>query len=388
MAAGAGQVKGWCPGALRPMLSGDGLVLRVRPHAGRLTADQAQALADLAQRYGNGLIDLGSRAHLQLRGVTEAVLPALHQALQELGLLDPDPESEARRNILTTPLWRADDPTLDLVAGLETALARAPALPAKFGFAVDTAAAAAVLGGASGDIRIERAENGLILRAEGTRLGQPVTLEDAIPEAMRLLAWFLAQGAATRMARLLAQGVAPPLNATTPPLTAPALCLGPVATGLCLALPFGQMQAETLAALAVAPLRLTPWRSVVLEGVTDFPDLPGVIRDPDAALLRVEACTGAPGCTSAEAATRDLARSLTQDLADELPRLQGAGCQLHVSGCSKGCAHPGPARLTLTARAGRFDLIENGPANGTALYRGLTQPDLIAVLRGRLAQPN
>ena len=25
------EIKGWCPGALRPMLSGDGLVVRVRP---------------------------------------------------------------------------------------------------------------------------------------------------------------------------------------------------------------------------------------------------------------------------------------------------------------------------------------------------------------------
>ncbi len=28
------DVKGWCPGALRPMESGDGLVVRVRPRAG------------------------------------------------------------------------------------------------------------------------------------------------------------------------------------------------------------------------------------------------------------------------------------------------------------------------------------------------------------------
>ena len=39
------QVKGWCPGALRPMLSGDGLVLRVRPHGGRLSQAQAAGIA-------------------------------------------------------------------------------------------------------------------------------------------------------------------------------------------------------------------------------------------------------------------------------------------------------------------------------------------------------
>ncbi len=25
------EIKGWCPGALRPMQSGDGLVVRIRP---------------------------------------------------------------------------------------------------------------------------------------------------------------------------------------------------------------------------------------------------------------------------------------------------------------------------------------------------------------------
>ena len=34
MTATAHLRKGWCPGALRPMQSGDGLLLRVRPKAG------------------------------------------------------------------------------------------------------------------------------------------------------------------------------------------------------------------------------------------------------------------------------------------------------------------------------------------------------------------
>ena len=33
----AWEIKGWCPGALRPMQSGDGLVTRIRPPLGRLT---------------------------------------------------------------------------------------------------------------------------------------------------------------------------------------------------------------------------------------------------------------------------------------------------------------------------------------------------------------
>ncbi|MBJ2149755.1 hypothetical protein [Paracoccus sp. IB05] len=366
-----GQIRGWCPGALRPMMSGDGLVLRIRPHAGRLLPEQVLALADLAETHGNGLIDLGSRAHLQLRGVTEAALPALHQALISLDLLDFSAEAEARRNILTTPLHRAGDETLTLVEGLEEALRDAPVLPAKFGFAVDTGAAA-ILGGASADLRIERAAQGLILRAEGMDRGEPVTQDTAIPRLIEVLHWFLAQGAATRMARLAAR---PPLNATELPMTGPALVPGRTAAGLCLALPFGQIGAAKLRALAVAPLRLTPWRSVIVEGITRAP-VTGLIEDPHDPLLRVAACTGAPGCLSAEAPVRGLARSLAP--------LVPAGALLHVSGCGKGCAHPRPARLTLTARQGRFDLIEDGTASASPALRGLSPDDLPAILRGRL----
>jgi precorrin-3B synthase len=40
--------KGWCPGALLPMETGDGLLARVRAPRGRLSLDQAAALADAA----------------------------------------------------------------------------------------------------------------------------------------------------------------------------------------------------------------------------------------------------------------------------------------------------------------------------------------------------
>ncbi|MFT4152064.1 MAG: hypothetical protein QM656_17810, partial [Paracoccaceae bacterium] len=361
----------------RPMETGDGLVVRIRPHGSRLTAEQARALAGLAVAHGNGLIDLGSRAHVQVRGVRADGLPALHAALAGLGLLDPDPHAEARRNILTTPVWQGDE-TPRLVAALEAALHAAPDLPPKFGFAVDTGRVA-VLGTASADIRIERGTGGgLILRADGMAAGEPVTTATAAPRAVGLAHWFAAhRDQETRMARLLATGAAPPRAATEAPERGAPLLPGPGAGGLCLALPFGRMRAETLHALAVAPLRLTPWRSVVVEGIASLPVPDDLIADPDDPLLRVAACTGAPGCASASVATRDIARSLAP--------LVPAGCTLHVAGCAKGCAHSGAADVTLTGRDGRFDLILNGPAGGTPVARGLNPDTLSDLLRGHLA---
>ena len=55
--AAAFEIKGWCPGALRPMPSGDGLLVRIRPWCGAFTLEQAAGLSDIAARLGNGHID-------------------------------------------------------------------------------------------------------------------------------------------------------------------------------------------------------------------------------------------------------------------------------------------------------------------------------------------
>ena len=96
--------KGWCPGALRPMETGDGLLARVRAPRGRLSLDQAAALADAAIACGNGAIGLSARANLHLRGLSESTLPDLHARLEDAGLIDADPEIERLRNIVASPL--------------------------------------------------------------------------------------------------------------------------------------------------------------------------------------------------------------------------------------------------------------------------------------------
>ncbi|WP_227650486.1 hypothetical protein, partial [Klebsiella pneumoniae] len=45
--------RGWCPGALRPMATGDGLLVRVHPPAGRLSVADLRLVARLARDTGN-----------------------------------------------------------------------------------------------------------------------------------------------------------------------------------------------------------------------------------------------------------------------------------------------------------------------------------------------
>ena len=158
--------KGWCPGALRPMATGDGLLVRVRASGGRLTLDQAVAIADGALACGNGAISLSARGNLQVRGVSEKTLPDLHARLAAADLLDTDPEVERLRNIVVSPLSDIDpDAAFDFaphLAALERELAKDAALrllPSKFSFILDAGGRLPV-GDIDADIRFEAARDG------------------------------------------------------------------------------------------------------------------------------------------------------------------------------------------------------------------------------------
>ncbi|MBB4256299.1 MULTISPECIES: precorrin-3B synthase [unclassified Bradyrhizobium] len=376
----AATVKGWCPGALRPMLSGDGLVVRVRPFGGRLEAPQITGLAELAGQHGNGLIDVTSRANLQIRGVSEEGHRPLIDGLARLALLDPDPATEARRNILVTPFWRAGDATQSLAAELEEALEdNALALPTKFGFAIDDGTSR-VLAGDSADIRIERDRTGgLLVRADGAKLGRSVARGEAVSTALALAGWFLVSGGATggrgRMAAHIASGAALPQSLRGETEPAPVMAAsrpGHYPQGAMVGVAFGQMLHTTLHQFAGCghALRMTPWRMVLSEGKREMPSAPGLITEPFDPALRVIACSGAPRCREAHADTRALAAALA-------PRI-AADTRLHVSGCGKGCAHSGTAAVTLVATRAGFDLVRDGSIRDEPVLRGLNGADIVS----------
>jgi precorrin-3B synthase len=373
-------IKGWCPSAHRPMQSGDGLVARIRPRQGWLSATQAVAIAELAERYGNGLIDLTGRANLQVRGLRAEGHQALVAALAELGLIDADVEIEAQRNILVAPFLREGDDTQTLAVELERALGeQSLGLPEKLGFAVDCGETR-LLARASADIRIERsADGGLMVRADGAEHGRVVTGANAIDLALSLTRWFLASGGASggrgRMAAHIGRGAKLPDTLAGDAVPARALLTpapGVYASGALVGIAFGQMRSATLKFLGEceANLRMTPWRMILLEGLREMPVHEGIVASADDPLLRIAACTGAPACEAAYAETRALAAAL----APHLP----AQAKLHVSGCAKGCAHPGVADVTLVATSDGFDLVGRGTTRDAPSLRGLSRADILA----------
>ena len=350
--------RGWCPTLFDPMPTGDGLLVRVKPPGSRLTAAAAQTLADAAERHGNGIIELTGRGNLQVRGLSAASVPLFAAAMVAAGLASADPAAEARRTVLCAPLAAAD-PTaapdaLALALAIEAMLAATPTqLASKFGVAVDgggvlpLAVDADIVVRTDGRIHCVEAGGGMPKRMP------PFETVDAI----RRIA--MASGGQ----RLRRVGCA--LELHQPPV-------GPIPHAFGFGLPFGQTDAAALRTLAAFAetgdglLRLTPWRAILLHGVMSHP-LPGFITDTADPRLRAAACIGSAGCASGTVAARADAAWLA--------RLDLPGT-LHVSGCAKGCAHPGPAATTLTGDAGRYTLARHG----VPIAAGLTREQAAALL--------
>ena len=361
------EIKGWCPGALRPMESGDGLLVRVKPWCSTLSLEQADGLADIAERLGNRHIDLTRRANLQLRGLREQSLTELHRALDRLDLLDPDPETEAARSVMVGPL--AGPEARALASSLTDALLAdrrlAATLPAKFGWLVDAAGPASIIGERA-DLALSLLSKGVALRVDGRWLGV----------APRDQAVSLALSSARAH---IAGRESPPLATMEADPVPGRRMLGAAGGAFGVAALFGRLEADQLRSLVAlaakagaSELRLSPWRALYIDAPIEGAHGLGLIVDDDDPLLRIDACPGKPACRSASVDTRRDARRLAA---------LGFAGSLHVSGCAKGCARSAPADLVLVGSDGRYGVVRNGAARDLP-QQTIDPDDLAMVLRG------
>ena len=356
-----------CPGALRLHAAADGPLARVRLPGGLLTGDQLAVLGELAQTWGDGHLELTSRANVQLRGLREADPTALAARLSAAGLL-PSATHETVRNIAAPALAEAS--LRELVAALDRGLCADPALaalPGRFLFALgdvplhaDLAAVpapgdtfAVLFAGTDPGLRVGRADVVTTLLTAARAFLAERAAADGPVWRLRELSDGPARVAARTAAELLLQRhptdpPGPPQTGTT---TAP-LGVLPQADGLSAAgalVPLGRLGGAALRLLTEAHrLVVTPARGVLVPDLTPEAARRWSRRLAEAGLpvgatsrwSGVTACAGRPGCAKALADVRADADA-TSRYADGLP--------VHWIGCGRGCGSPSGPHVRVEA---------------------------------------
>jgi precorrin-3B synthase len=343
--------RGACPSLAAPMASGDGLLVRLVLPEG-LSAVQLAGLARAAARFGSGLIEVTSRGSLQIRGLRAETVAGLAEVVERSGIWAP-----AGPPVQTSPLAGRDPAELADPRPLAAALRGfVGPLPPKVAVVVD-GGGRLHLDAVAADVRLRAVSGGWLLSVGGTAAAaQPLGVFDeagAAAAGLDLLGLLSRRWARARDLDLSDRGGAEPPRPRPPvtPVGRFRLIEG-FARGV--ALPFGQADSRTLAALAataetakmIAPV---PGRALLVIGLSDEADRRllaaagqlGLVTEPDDARLSVVACAGAPACASARLPTRAMAGAVAA------ARMAPDGVRLHLSGCAKRCAQPHGAAVTL-----------------------------------------
>jgi precorrin-3B synthase len=376
------------------MQTGDGLLVRLIPHE-PIDIEKLCTLCTAAEEHGNGIIEITQLGSLQIRGLHEASAATFAGTIASLEI-----GADAGPPLVTSPLLGLDpdepfDSTVVVSSVRNTLQQVRPSLESlgpKVSVLID-GGGQLHLDAVSADIRLVATANSLFqLSLAGSarnaaHLGYVPTdrVTATVEELLRRIA---IRGPAARAKDLahdqqigevrrscgdsVIDGPAPNPRPPAETVGSYRLAKGNVARGF--ALPFGHTTAGALRRFARAAadtgasaIRPAPGRSLLVIGlssqtVADKLCKAAVAEDfvVDAHDLRrhVVACAGAPACASAELATRQLAPAVARAIRS----WAGTSNIVHLSGCSKGCAHPGPAALTL---AGPDRLIVNGRASDT-----------------------
>lgn len=399
--------RGACPSLREPMATGDGLLVRLSPAGTGWTPHELSTLAAAAARFGNGILEVTSRGNLQIRGLTPESAEGLAKQVEaaaiplRIGLaIDTGPLAGIDADEIADPL--------PLARALHEAVEAAK-------LASRLAPKCAVVIDGGGRLPLDDVIADVRLAVDPTVAGQWLisvggTAQEARPVAsvaatevvaavIGLLETIAAKGSIARGRDLTDADLAAFGPATQKAPARPAIApvgLFPLADGslaTAFALPFGQMDADTLIAFSAvvadagaSEIRLAPGRGLIVPGLfaetwaaVEAKALElGFITDAQDLRLCVAACAGAPYCASAHFATRSLGAEIAAQSPDFL-----AGGMLHISGCAKRCAEPPAPDFTLLGVEGGC-LVLSGDGRNAPPTDAVAPEEALAALR-RLA---
>src|SRR6218665_2821002 len=133
-----------CPGLLRIVQAKDGGICRIKLPGGRLSVEQAQVIAEAAERHASGVLETTNRANLQIRGIRAGEEQALIATLLAAELGPQNSDADDVRNLMLSPVAGVDPQALQdvrpLAAQLLALLENTESLPqisAKFAVQLD-----------------------------------------------------------------------------------------------------------------------------------------------------------------------------------------------------------------------------------------------------------
>jgi precorrin-3B synthase len=356
------------------MPTGDGLLARLMPPT-PLSLDAFAALCDASQAHGNGIMEVTQRGSLQVRGLSPDSAVLFARTVAALGL-----GAESSPVILASPLFGLDAresvdlPALSVELRAKLAQYTQPkTIGPKVSVLID-GGGALHLDEVPADLRLRVVSASRFhLSMAGNALNAMnlgwVEPGRAVYAMAQLLMAIANRGEAARardfandgdtlrasLEGMLTPG-APPPRPRAEPVGTHRLNDGRVARGIAPAFGYGEAGSlkrltRAAAACGAASIRPAPGRALLFIGLTpaaaeEFAAVAvgdGWVVRPDDVRRHVIACAGAPACASASLSTRQLAPAIAQAAK---PLLDGS-ITIHVSGCAKGCAHPGAAALTL-----------------------------------------
>lgn len=372
-------VRGYCPSIYSPMASRDGWLVRMRAPLNGFTARQGLFLSRVAQKYCDGLLQLTSRANIQLRVTKQEDIKIILRAAIDEGLIYPDQACERRLNIIINPHIASKAPphsdTLRCGHMLRQLLLThhdLDTLNPKFGFVVD--------GGMDPNvnclysdvtIRYQPQNDEWFVQCGDFRSGAcswhvAARIAVQLAQAFVVLNWMRRPVRCAKETKYLFEKAGVKytfcpydFSAKKAYLRQP---LGQLAGGFMgVHVPFGQLSAALLKACCSLlskhshkPFFLTPWQGLIFPDIKNIDFQREFVVSEDDPRLRIFACPGQGGCPQALGKTYDLIPSLLSALPHDKI--------VHVSACTKGCVWPHRADYTIVAQKQGYGLIYDGDA--------------------------
>lgn len=415
-----------------PQRQKDFFMQRVKLPAGIISADQALKVAQLAERYAQGLVHLTTRGSIELHWLTEENLVTVAGELAQVGLYNRGACGGAVRGVICGSLSAAGAPALEaLVRKIHrhfTGNPRFEKLPKKFkiGVEADTSSRRHLIQdlglipapSADGESRYDVYAAGGLGRepVPGFLLAQGVAEDALLPLIETVLKLYEARTPAGKRLKHLVREMGQEAfrkEVLEGAALLPELPTVPTLTGTLVPLPAagaprleahvfaGELKSEGLAALAVIArefcggiLMVTGDQNVVMhlveagdaERAQEALGKAGFAAERAADRVTFRVCPGSHECIMGLAPTREVAAAVLEQMGEEALKLSWA-----ISGCPNCCAQPQLSGAGIVAsrlvndqagRAPRFDLYRAGEgAFAEPVQTGLTLPQLLQAVK-------